>query len=174
MCLFHKVEHSFTLCLSTLYLSLVPERSVIFYQRSVKEYIKFLYYIPEISVNFKKQQSVSLWYFQVNTLLLYIPLLTLTHGQKDRQRPNSLATCGLEEHFSSCAVVSVFWLWRKWFQEIFTYHTSYAVVFFFCCGGKQFLVAQVGFLVVAAKSFRCYFLTYHTSCAVVSVFWLRQ
>jgi hypothetical protein len=31
----------------------------------------------------------------------------------------------------------------------------------------------VGFLVVAGKSFRCYFLTYHTSCAVVSVFWLR-
>ncbi len=30
------------------------------------------------------------------------------------------------------------------------------------------------FLVVAGESFRCYFLTYHTSCAVVSVFWLRQ
>ncbi len=36
------------------------------------------------------------------------------------------------------------------------------------------LVAQVGFLVVAGKSFRCYFLTYHTSCAVVSVFRLRR
>ncbi len=36
------------------------------------------------------------------------------------------------------------------------------------------MVVQVGFLVVAGKSFRCYFLTYHTSCAVVSVFWLRQ
>jgi hypothetical protein len=36
------------------------------------------------------------------------------------------------------------------------------------------LVAQVGFLVVVGKSVRCYFLTYHTSCAVVSVFWLRQ
>ncbi len=37
------------------------------------------------------------------------------------------------------------------------------------------MVAQVGFLVVAGKSFRCYFLTYHTSCAivVVSVFWLQ-
>ncbi len=30
------------------------------------------------------------------------------------------------------------------------------------------------FLVVAGKGFRCYFLTYHTSCAVVSVFWLRR
>ncbi len=43
---------------------------------------------------------------------------------------------------------------------------------FFCFAGKQFLVAQVGFLVVAGNSFRCYFLTYHTSCAIVSVFWL--
>jgi hypothetical protein len=36
------------------------------------------------------------------------------------------------------------------------------------------LVAQVGFLVVVGKSFRCYFLTDHTSCAVVSVFWLQR
>ncbi len=36
------------------------------------------------------------------------------------------------------------------------------------------MVAQVGFLVVVGNSFRCYFLTYHTSCAVVSVFWLRR
>jgi hypothetical protein len=27
---------------------------------------------------------------------------------------------------------------------------------------------------VAGNSFRCYLLTYHTSCAVVSVFWLRR
>ncbi len=31
---------------------------------------------------------MSLWNFLVNTLLLYIPLLTLTDRQKDRQRPN--------------------------------------------------------------------------------------
>jgi hypothetical protein len=30
MCLFRKIKHSFTLCLATLYLSLVLERSVIF------------------------------------------------------------------------------------------------------------------------------------------------
>ncbi len=36
------------------------------------------------------------------------------------------------------------------------------------------MVAQFGFLVVAGKNFRCYFITYHTSCAVVSVFWLRR
>ncbi len=45
---------------------------------------------------------------------------------------------------------------------------------FFCCGGKQFWVAQISFLVVVGNSFRCYFITYHTSCAVVSAFWLRR
>jgi hypothetical protein len=54
MCLFHKIKHSFILCLSTLYLSLVPERSVFFYRRSVKEYIELLWYTPESSVNLKK------------------------------------------------------------------------------------------------------------------------
>ena len=162
------------MCLSTLYLSLLPERSVTFLAAFQKEYIKFLCYTPESSVNFKKRQSVSLWNFLVNTLLLYIPLFTLTDGQNDRQRPNTLATHGLEEHFSSCAVVSVFWLWWKQFQVILTFHTSCAVVSFFCCSGKKFLVAWVHFLVVAGNSFRYYFLTYHTSCAVVSVFWLQR
>ena len=45
--------------------------------------------------------------FLINTLLLYIPLLALTDGQNDRET-NTLAMRGLEEHFSSCAVVSVF------------------------------------------------------------------
>ncbi len=51
----------------------------------------------------------------INTLLLHIPLFALTEGQKDRQRPNTLAARGLEEFFffTSCAVVSVFWLWRE-------------------------------------------------------------
>ncbi len=31
---------------------------------------------------------------------------------------------------------------------------------------------QISFLVVAGNSFRCSLLSYHTSCAVVSVFWL--
>ncbi len=178
MCLFRKIKHSFTLCLSTLHLSLVPERSVFFYHCYVKKYIKFLCCTSKSSVNFKKRQSVSLWNFLVNTLLLYIPLLTLTDGQKDRQRPNTLATHGLEEHFSSCAVVSVFWLWRKQFQVILTYHTSCAVVSIFLlrweivfgstgrlfgCGGKKFQVLLlylpyllyrcVSFLVVAENSF---------------------
>ena len=86
---------------------------------------------------------------------------------------NTLATRWLEEHVSSCAVVSVFQLWRKQFQVILTYHTSCVIVSFVCCGRKQFLVEQVGFLVVAGKSFRCYLLTDNTSCAIVSVYWFR-
>ncbi len=60
----------------------------------------------------------------------------------------------------------------KQFQVLLTYLTSCASMSFFGCGEKQFLVAQVSFLVVAGNSFRFYLLTYHTSCAVESVFWL--
>ena len=49
----------------------------------------------------------------INPLLLHIPLLALTDGQNDRQRPNTLAAHGLEEFFSSRAVVSVFWFLRE-------------------------------------------------------------
>jgi hypothetical protein len=49
--------------------------------------------------------------FLVNTLLLHIQLLALTRPQTDRQNDretNTLAAHGLEDLFSSCAVVSVF------------------------------------------------------------------
>ncbi len=75
---------------------------------------------------------------------------------------NTLAARGLEERFSSCAVVSVFVFvlagigFRCYFPTI--------PVVPLC------LVAQVSFLVVAGKGFRCYLLTDHTICAVVSVF----
>ncbi len=49
--------------------------------------------------------------FLINTLLLHIPLLALTHrqnyGETDRIT-ETLAARGLEDFFSSCAVVSVF------------------------------------------------------------------
>ncbi len=64
---------------------------------SVKEYNYFLYYTPE-------SKTVN---FLVNTLLLYIPLLTLTDRITDRETL-TLALRGLEDFFSSCAVVSVF------------------------------------------------------------------
>ncbi len=45
--------------------------------------------------------------FLINTPLLHIPLLALTDRQNDRET-NTLAVHGLEELYSSCAVVSVF------------------------------------------------------------------
>jgi hypothetical protein len=45
--------------------------------------------------------------FLCSTLLLHIPLLALTHGQ-NYGGMNTLAARGLEELFSSCAIVSVF------------------------------------------------------------------
>jgi hypothetical protein len=44
---------------------------------------------------------------------------------------------------------------------------------FLVAAGNRFWVAQINFLVVAGNSFRCYLLTYHTSCAVVTVFLVR-
>ncbi len=183
MCLFRKIKHTFTLCLSTHYLSLVPERSVFFYQCSVKEYIKFLCYTPESSVNFKKRQSVSLWNFLANTLLLYIPLITLTDGQKDRQRLNTLATRGLEELFVQlCCCLSFLVVAEIVLSDTYLpYQLCHCVFFllrweivfgctsrFFGCGGKMFQVLLpylpyqlcrcVSFLVAAGNS--CWLLSF--------------
>jgi hypothetical protein len=46
-------------------------------------------------------------------------------------------------------------------------------VFFLVAGENSFGLHRSVFLVVVGNSFRCYLLIYHTSCAVVSVFWLR-
>jgi hypothetical protein len=77
---------------------------------------------------------------------------------------NTLAARGLEELFSSCALVSVDFVVAvnsfRWYLP-----TISAV--------PLCLVAQVSFMVVAGKRFWCYLLTNHTSCAVVSVFWFR-
>ncbi len=113
---------------------------------------------PRKLCKFKKQQSVSLWNFLVNTLLLHIPLLTLTDGQRNKY---TRCTWAGGTFFQLCCCVN-FWLWWKQFQVILTYHASCAVVSFFCCGEKKFSVAQVSFMVVAGNSFRCYFLTYLT------------
>ena len=57
-------------------------------------------------------QKASLWNFLVNTLLLYIPLLTLTDRITDRET-HTLALRGLEElFFQLCCCVS-FWFWRE-------------------------------------------------------------
>jgi hypothetical protein len=44
---------------------------------------------------------------------------------------NTLAVRGLEEVFSSCAVVSVFWLLQEVVLGVITYHTSCGVASFF-------------------------------------------
>jgi hypothetical protein len=72
-----------------------------------------------------------------------------------------LAARGLEELFSSCAVVSVFFVVAG--NSFRCYLPTIPDV-------PLCLVAQVSFLVVVGKGFRCYLLTNHTSCAIVSVF----
>ncbi len=71
----------------------------------------------------------------LNTLLLHIPLLALSDGQNDRQRPNTLAAHGLEElFFQLCCCVSLLFWWEIGFG--FTYlHTLlnklfYELIFF--------------------------------------------
>jgi hypothetical protein len=71
--------------------------------------------------------------------------------------------------------VSVFRLWREIVLGV-TYlpYQLCHCVFFLVVAGNSFGLHRSVFLVVAGNSFRCYLLTYHTSCAVVSVFWLRR
>ncbi len=58
--------------------------------------------------------------------------------------------------------------WRNFFPVVVCHYV------FLLLRREKFLVAQVSFLVVAGNSLRCYLLTYHNSCAVVSVFGLRR
>ncbi len=95
-----------------------------------------------ISISYVIPQKVSLWNFLVNTLLLYIPLLTLIDRQNHRWR-NTLATHGLEEPFFqlSCCVSIWFW-WEIGFG--FTYYIylcTQSTIQLWCCvsflsGGK--------------------------------------
>ncbi len=103
----------------------------------------------------------------INTLLLHMPLLALTHPQTESKtkRRIHLLRIGLEElFFQLCHCVSFFVV----VGNSFRCYLPTTPVLPLC------LVAQVSFLVVAGKRFRCYLLTDHTSCVVVSVFWLRR
>jgi hypothetical protein len=88
-----------------------------------------------IVVFFQRTLKETLPTFLINTLLLHIPLLALTAGQNDRGT-NTIIVRGLEELFSSCAVVSVFQLWRKIVLGVtyLPYQLCHCV--FFCCDGK--------------------------------------
>ncbi len=81
---------------------------------------------------------------------------------------------GWTNFFSICAVVSVFWLWREIVLGVtyLPYQLCHCV--FFLLRREIVLGCTDQFLVVAGNSFRCYLLTYHTCCAIVSVFWLRR
>ncbi len=95
-------------------------------------------------------QKASLWIFLVNSLLLYIPLLTLIDGITDGET-HTLAARGLmERFFQLCCCVS-FWFWR----EIgFGLHT-YVLRVPYSCGVVSVVVLLVG------NSF-WYIHTYHT------------
>ncbi len=101
--------------------------------------------------------------FLINTLLLHIHLLALTHRQNDRWR-NKYTGCtwagGL--FFQLCCCVS-FWFWRE-IGFGATYLCTSSTIQMWCC---------VSFLVLAGNIFGVtYILSVQYSCTVVSVFWL--
>jgi hypothetical protein len=88
---------------------------------------------------------------------------------------NTLATRGLEERFFQlCCCVIFFIVAGNSFRCYLPTIQVVVLCHFFGCGGKLFWVAQISFLVVVGNSFRCnLLLIYHTSCGVVSFFWLQ-
>ena len=105
--------------------------------------------------------------FLINTLLLHIPLLALTHGQNDRQRNEytRYAWAG-GTFFQLCCCVS-FLFWREigfWFYILLMY-LEYNTVVVLC----QFFWfwREIVFGVT-------YALSVQYSCAVVSICWLWQ
>ncbi len=88
---------------------------------------------------------------------------------------NTLAAHGLEElFFQLCCCVNFLVVAGNSFRCYLPTIPVVLLCLYFGCSGKQFWVAQIIFLVVEGNSFRCYLCIYHTNCAVVSVFWLRQ
>ncbi len=113
--------------------------------------------------------------FLINTLLLHIPLLAFTDGQNDRQR-NKYTRCMWAggTFFQLCCCVSFLVVARNSFRCYLSTIPVVPLCLFFGCGRKLFWFAQISFLIVVGNSFRCCLLTYHTSCAIVSFFWLRR
>jgi hypothetical protein len=113
--------------------------------------------------------------FLVNTLLLFCshifftPYHSLrpyspTDAMTDRET-NTLAACGLEELFSSCAIVSVFVVVAG--NSFRCYLPTIPVV-------PLCLIAQISVLVVAGKGSSCFLVTDHNQlCRCVS-FWLQR
>jgi hypothetical protein len=82
---------------------------------------------------------------------------------------------GWRNCFSSCAVVSGFRLWLEIVLGV-TYlpYQLCRCVFFLVLAGNSFGLHRSVFWLWQENGFTCYLLTYHTSCAIVSVFWLRR
>jgi hypothetical protein len=79
----------------------------------------------------------------INTLLLHIPLLALTHGRTELRTEEQIHSLrvGWRNFFSDCAVVSVFWFLvgnRFWCYLLtyLEYNTVVALCQFFGSGGK--------------------------------------
>ncbi len=111
----------------------------------------------------------------INTLLLHISLLALTDGRTELQT---------EEQIHSLHVG-----WRNFFPVVLLCQFLVVAGNSFRCYLPTIPVVPLclfflwreivsgctdQFLVVAGNSFRCYLLTYHTSFAVVTVFWLPR
>ncbi len=117
---------------------------------------------------------MSLWKFLVNTLLLYIPLLTLTDRQNDRQTEKQihLLLVGWRNIFPVVLLCQFFGCGGNSFRWYLS--TIPVVLLCFVLLRQEIVFGCTGWFFGCGESFRCYFLSYHTSCAVVSVFWLRR
>ncbi len=103
MCLFCKIKHSFTLCLSTLYLSLVPDRSVIFLSVFCERIYQIHMLYPRKLYNFKKRQSVSLWNFPFT---LYPSLDPYRHTERQTETEYTPYAWAGGTFFQLCSCVS--------------------------------------------------------------------
>ncbi len=111
----------------------------------------------------------------INTLLLHIPLLALTDRQKDGQRNEytRYAWAG-GTFFQLCCCVSFLVVAEIVLGDTYLPHQLCRCVFLlrrefvFSCTGQFFWFWCDFFFVLLP------YLSYHTSCAVVSFFWLRR
>ncbi len=107
---------------------------------------------------------MSLWNFLVNTLLLYIPLLTLTGRQNDRQRNKYTRCAWAGGTFFPVVVLCQFLILAG--NRILVLHT-YVLRVQYSCG--VVLVLWFWQEMVFGVT---YVLSVQYSCAAVSVFWL--
>ncbi len=116
MCLFCKIKHSFTLCLSTLYLSLVPKRSVIY----LSAFCEGIYQIPMLYPRklFKFYETIvceSVEFSGKHSFILYSSLDP--YWRTERQTENRIHSLRVG--------------WRNFFPVVLLCQ-------FFGCGGNSF------------------------------------